>query len=127
MKSFLLIAFLVSSGMLISFNVDSSKRLKQVGDPPVTYETHIKQIISEKCSPCHIPSKGGNKESFETYRDVKSSLREIIERIERHPGQRGFMPLVRQERGFMPILETRLPDSLINLFRQWKTDSLLER
>ena len=127
MKSIFLIAFLLASGMLISFSVDSSKQIKPVGDPPVTYETHIKKIISEKCSPCHIPSKGGNKESFETYRDVKSSLREIIERIQRHPSDRGIMPPLSQERGFMPVLQGRLPDSVINLFKQWKTDSLLEK
>jgi hypothetical protein len=95
----------------------SGSRKAAVVIPKMNYETNISQIVSEKCSPCHFPDKGGNKPPLNSYALVSASLDNIISRIEMHPGDKGFMPFKRP----------RLSDSLINVFKQWKTDGLLEK
>ncbi|HQW84673.1 MAG TPA: hypothetical protein PK987_09440 [Ferruginibacter sp.] len=58
-----------------------------------SYAGEVFPLIQVKCSPCHLPSKGGNKTSFENYESTKKHAAEILRRIELEPGQRGFMPM----------------------------------
>jgi len=76
----------------------------------VTYDHDIQTLISQNCTPCHIPAKGGNKKPFDSYEAAKANIDSMIKRIELSPGQKGFMPF----RG------KKLSDSTINLFKQWR-------
>jgi hypothetical protein len=79
--------------------------------PAITYEHDIQTLISQNCTPCHIPAKGGNKTPFDTYEGAKANIDSMIARIQLNPGQKGFMPF----RG-----KQKLSDSTINLFKQWR-------
>jgi len=35
------------------------------------YTTDIVPLLQAKCTPCHLPSKGGNKANFENYEGAK--------------------------------------------------------
>ncbi len=78
------------------------------------YDTDVKSLIEAKCSPCHIPAKGGNKEALDTYESAKDHIDIMLTRIQLSPG----------EKGFMPFKHSKLSDSAINVFKQWKTDGL---
>jgi hypothetical protein len=82
----------------------------------LTYVDDIQPMIASKCTPCHIPDKGGKVEPLNTYASAKSHIDDIIRRIELHPG----------EKGYMPFKKPRLSDSAINVFKQWKTDGMPE-
>ena len=74
-------------------------------------------VISDKCAPCHIPSKGGNKKAYDNYANVKADIDEIIRRIELNPGEKGFMPFKRV---------TKLAADTIAVFKKFKDDGALE-
>lgn len=82
----------------------------------MTYVANIQSLMIANCSPCHFPPKG-NKKAYDTYASVMGDIDPIIERIQMHPGDRGFMPFRR----------ARLSDSTIMVFVQWKKDGLLEK
>ena len=105
--------------VLVLVNCSSSKKAaaKTVEVPKSTYQANLQTAIVGYCSPCHIPAKGGNKKPYDNYANVKADIDEIIRRIELNPGERGFMPFKKQ---------AKLSDSTIAVFKQWKTDGLLE-
>ncbi|MGZ5190880.1 MAG: hypothetical protein ACXWCZ_07640 [Flavisolibacter sp.] len=80
-----------------------------------TYDVHVAPIITNSCSPCHIPPKG-NKEALNSYAAAKEHADQMIERIQKNPG----------DKGFMPFKHPKLPDSTIQVFVKWKADGLLE-
>ena len=82
----------------------------------VTYDAHVASLVTTHCSPCHIPPKG-NKEPLHTYAAAKEHVDEMIARIQKSPG----------EKGFMPFKHPKLSDSTIQVFVQWKTDGLMEK
>jgi hypothetical protein len=69
------------------------------------------------CTPCHIPSKGGNKKPYDVYANVKTDIDEMIRRIELNP----------TDKGFMPFKKAKLHDSTIAVFKKWRADGLLEK
>ena len=85
--------------------------------PKATYATTLSPIITEKCSPCHIPSKGGNKKAYDNYANVKADIDDIIRRIELNPTDKGFMPFKKTE---------KLPAEQIEAFKKFKEDGSLE-
>ena len=87
----------------------------QVQYIPITYEAHVKPLIVTKCAPCHLDD--GKEVSYDNYKSAKENINDIIRRIKLNPEQHGFMP----EKG------PKLPDSLIHVFEQWNTDSLLQK
>lgn len=117
MKQLFVLAFL-GSAVLVLTNCDPSKKAAATPDLKITYDTHLQTVIEGNCSPCHLPAKGGNKKPYDNYASVKTDIDEIIRRIELNPGERGFMPLKKT---------AKLSDSTINLFKQWRTDGLLEK
>ena len=117
MKQFFMVAAISSTVLLLS-NCRHSKKAGTVAVPKMTYETNLQAVIADKCAPCHIPSKGGNKRAYDNFANVKSDIDEIIRRIELNPTDRGFMPFRKP---------AKLSDSTINLFKQWRTDGLLEK
>jgi len=117
MNKILLMCFLASS-VLVLTNCDPAKKAAATEIPKMNYETNIQSLVASSCSPCHIPSKGGNKKAYDNYANVKTDIDEIIRRIELNPGEKGFMPFKKT---------AKLSDSTINLFKQWRTDGLLEK
>jgi len=83
----------------------------------LTYETSIQPIIVGSCTPCHIPSKGGNKEAYDNYANVKKDIDDILRRIQLNP----------DEKGFMPMKHPKLNDSTIAIIKQWKESGLTEK
>ena len=57
----------------------------------VAYENDIAPIFETKCTPCHYPEKG-KKKHLNTYAAVKSTIDDIIERVEKKPDEKGYMP-----------------------------------
>ena len=95
---------------------NSSKKTVSAKPVAVTYETSIKPAIEANCAPCHITGKG-NKKSLDSYLGASTSADDIIARIQKNPG----------EKGYMPAMHPKLSDSAINVFVQWKNEGLLEK
>jgi mono/diheme cytochrome c family protein len=85
--------------------------------PKSTYESNVSAVVLASCSPCHVPSKGGNKRPYDNFANVKADIDEIIRRVEMEPGTRGFMPMKGQ----------KLSAETIAVFKKWKADGLLEK
>jgi hypothetical protein len=114
MKKLLLLVLTVSiAGVLTQCN--STKNAAGKTAKKLTYTADIQPIVSAKCSPCHFPDKGRAR-ALNTYDAVKTNIDDMIHRIELHPGDKGFMPM----RG------TRLSDSTINMFKEWKDGGLAQ-
>jgi hypothetical protein len=84
---------------------------------PTTYLTDMMPLIQAKCSPCHLPSKGGNKASFENYEGVKKYGVEMLARVQLNPG----------ERGFMPFKHEKLTPVEIVTIKKWIEQGMLEK
>jgi uncharacterized membrane protein len=84
---------------------------------PFTYVTDITPLIQSKCSPCHLPSKGGRKTSFENYEAVKKYSADILARVQRNP----------TERGFMPFKNEKLSAQETGLIKKWIEQGALEK
>lgn len=93
-----------------------TKKSTSKGPAKITYVANIEPIMVNSCSPCHIPPQG-NKKPYNTYTTVKADIDEILSRIQKNPG----------EKGFMPQRHPKLSDSTINLFVQWKNTNMLEK
>ena len=96
----------------------STKKAAVPAPPAVTtyYDTNIKSLVESKCSPCHIPAKGGKKGPLDTYEHMKDNIDNVLMRIQLNPG----------DKGFMPFKHPKLSDSAINVFKQWKAEGLLK-
>ncbi len=116
MKKYLILFFLVALTVVLS-NCGSSRKAAATV-PKLNYDTNLQATILSNCSPCHIPAKGGNKKPYDNYTNVKTDIDEIVRRIVMNPGVKGFMPFRKT---------TRLSDSTIAIFKQWRTDGLLEK
>jgi|SRR5215470_16680721 len=117
MKKILIMAGVVAGISMLSNCHSAKKSAGKTAAPAVpstvaavTYHSNMESVIAANCSPCHFPSKGGNKTPFDTYDAVKSHLDSMIARIQLNPTDKGFMPFKR----------TKLSDSTINLFKQWR-------
>ncbi|MXV17330.1 hypothetical protein [Hufsiella ginkgonis] len=113
MKKFYVL-LIIASTILFQFCA-TKKGGKSKKAAKITYTANMAGIITSNCAPCHIPPKG-NKEPLNTYAALKANIDESIIRINRNPG----------EKGFMPQRHPKLSDSLIHVFVQWKADGLLE-
>lgn len=95
----------------------SSSKKTAAAAPKATYAATVAPIIADKCSPCHIPSKGGNMKAYDNYANVKANIDEIIRRIELNPTDRGFMPFKKSQ---------KMPADTIAIFKKFKDDGALE-
>ena len=84
---------------------------------PTNYTFDILPLIQAKCTPCHLPSQGGNKANFETYESAKKYAAEMLDRVMIAPGQRGFMPKNHD----------KLADTEIALIKKWIDQGLQEK
>lgn len=93
----------------------SSKNAAKKQPGKLTYTANVQSLIAANCSPCHFPPKG-NKKPLDTYFSVTANIDSIINRIQKNPG----------DKGFMPFKHPKLSDSTINVLVQWKKDGLIE-
>jgi len=116
MKKLYVSSLVVMMAVFLSY-CHTAKKAAAPAPVVLTYETSILPIIVGSCSPCHIPAKGGNKEAYDNYANVKKDIDDIIRRIQLNP----------DERGFMPMKHPKLSDSTIALIKQWKEGGLAEK
>ncbi len=104
---------------LIAFTVFAActKKASPAKNKLTTYTTDIAPLMQAKCSPCHLPSKGGNKDNFENYENAKKHGAEMLERVIKNPG----------ERGFMPKMNPKLSEEEISVIRKWIDDGMQEK
>ena len=114
MKKFYVSSLIVMMAMFLSYCHTAKKAAAAA---PVTFETGIQPIIMSSCAPCHVPSKGGNKEALDNYANAKKDIDDIIRRVQLNP----------EERGFMPMRHPKLSDSTITVFKKWKDGGLTEK
>lgn len=93
----------------------SSKNAAKTNETKITYTANVQPLMVANCSPCHFPPKG-NKKAFDNYIAVKGDIDALLERVNKNPG----------DKGFMPFKHPKLSDSTINILVQWKKDGLLE-
>jgi hypothetical protein len=101
----------------ITLTYCSSSKKAIAAAPKTTYSTEVASVVTDKCSPCHIPSKGGNKKAYDNYANVKADIDEIIKRIELNPTDRGFMPFKKPH---------KMAADTIAVFKKFKEDGMLE-
>jgi len=93
---------------------------KTAAEPPkpkaTSYVADVQPLIMMKCVPCHVPSKGGFKTNFENYTAAQKYAAEMVSRIQRNPG----------EKGFMPFKNPKLTEAEINVFKKWVSDGAPE-
>ncbi|HMK05756.1 MAG TPA: hypothetical protein VK489_16255 [Ferruginibacter sp.] len=111
--------FAITVSLVLGFIACSKKTSpgKTAEVPKVTYAVEVQPLIQARCSPCHLPSKGGNKANFETYASAKNFGQDILVRVNLNPGQRGFMP----------FKHPKLTEQEIAVFKKWIDDGLLEK
>lgn len=112
MKKYFIMATVFAAIVLLS-NCHSAKKTASKTTPAVaavTYHTNMESVLAMNCSPCHFPSKGGNKTPFDSYDAAKKNIDSMIVRIQLNPTDKGFMPFRRP----------KLSDSTINLFKEWR-------
>ncbi len=114
MKKFYVSSLIVMMAMFLSYCHTAKKAAAAA---PVTYEASIQPIVMSSCAPCHVPSKGGNKEPLDVYANAKKDIDDIIRRVQLNP----------EERGFMPMRHPKLSDSTITVFKKWKESGLAEK
>ena len=61
-------------------------------EPATNYETKVAKLVTGHRSACHIPAKGVNKLALNTCSAVWDNIVAVIARIEKNPGEKGFMP-----------------------------------
>jgi len=116
MKKIIILASLIMSVFLFS-RCHSSKKIAKGSEVKFTYENNLQTLIAGNCSPCHFPSKGGNKKALDNYDSVKTNIDDMIRRIELNP----------TDRGFMPFKHPKLSDSTIAVFKKWRDDGKLDK
>jgi uncharacterized membrane protein len=114
MKKLMLLAIVAAAVVVFTQcrsakNTASSKKM-------TSYAADIQPLVADKCSPCHIPDKGGRVAALNTYEKVKTNIDDILRRIQLNPG----------DKGFMPFKHPKLSDSTINVFKQWKEGGMAE-
>lgn len=112
MKRILLLISMITSAVVL-VNCSSSKKSASASTSKVaavTYNGNVKALIETKCTPCHIPAKGGFKKALDSYASVSANIDEIIRRIQMNP----------VERGFMPFKHEKLSETEIQVFKDFK-------
>lgn len=107
---------ILAVSITLFFQYCSSSKKAAKSAPAVTFENSVSGIIETSCGPCHVAGKG-NKAPLNNFTAASKSIDEIIARVQKNPG----------ERGFMPLMHDKLPDSTINKLIAWKNAGLKEK
>lgn len=81
------------------------------------FTVSVQPLLQAKCSPCHIPSKGGRKADFDSYASAVKYGAEMITRIEKNT----------TDRGFMPFKNAKLSTDEIAVIKKWVSDGMVEK
>ena len=73
-------------------------------------------MIQVKCPTFHLPTKNGNKANFENFDNIVRNTNSILIRIQKNPG----------ERGFMPLRNLKLTNDELAVFIKWVNDGSLK-
>lgn len=111
-----LIVILLSTIYLISCE---SRTYEEISDQTplnatIKYATDVKPIMDANCIICHAPGGSGSFQILTNYNEVKMSIDEIINRIEKPIGDPLKMPQ-----------GSSLPPPQIEIIKKWKADGLL--
>lgn len=115
--SLLVLLFFVFFGCENSSESDLIEQLPLTEN--ITYTEHIKPIIDANCVACHSnPAVGGASVPMTNFEEVRLVFEntDALDRMNRQPG----------ESGFMPLYDTRLPQTSIDLVEQWMNEGYLE-
>lgn len=122
MKKIFILGVVISGSVILFSNCHSTKKstteipTTTTTTPAVSYSSGLKSIVATNCSPCHIPEKGGNKKALDSYDGLKANIDDAIRRIELNP----------TDMGFMPFKHSKLSDSTIAVFKQWRDAGMPE-
>ena len=120
MKKLYVSSLIVMMAFFLSYCHSAKKAITAAPAPAmaaVTFTSTIQPLLVSSCAPCHVPSKGGNKEALDSYANVKKDIDGILHRIQLNPG----------ERGFMPAMHPKLSDSDIATIQKWKDGGMTEK
>jgi hypothetical protein len=109
-------AIILCSTALFFQYCSSSKKAAAAMPAAVTFQANVMPVIQSSCAPCHIEGKG-NKKPLDNFASASSVADDMIVRIQKNPGERGFMPMKHE----------KLSDSAILVFVNWKKDGLKEK
>jgi uncharacterized membrane protein len=115
MKKLTLTAGAIATLTLFQYCSSTKKAAAAPAVAKTSFAKDVHPIIQASCSPCHIQGQG-KVTPLNSYASAKGEIDEIIERISKNPGDKGFMPLK----------HPKLPDSTIAVFAKWKADGLAE-
>lgn len=87
------------------------------GKTATTFVSDLTPLMQAKCSPCHIPTKGGKKADFENYASAKKYGPDMLTRVMLNPG----------DRGFMPFKHDKLPAEEIAIIKNWVDQGMQEK
>lgn len=118
MKKFKITALILPLAVVLS-NCSSAKKGKSdyVEAKKISYTVDIKPIITNSCTPCHMPPQG-KKEPFENYTQVKEHIAAIIARVKLPQEDRKFMPPVNKK--------PALTDEQVAILVQWQQQNMPE-
>lgn len=108
MKNILIVAFIFSAFVFAA----CANKLSSTKEPVkkiTSYSADVMPLIQARCSPCHVPTKGGNKVSFENYASASKFAAEMLERIQ----------MDKTSKGFMPFKGEKLTAEEITVFKKW--------
>jgi len=115
-KKIQLIALIIPLSVLM-VNCSSARKGKSeyVEAKKISYTSDIKPIITNSCTPCHMPPQG-RKEPFENYEQVKAHIATIIARVKLPQDDRKFMPPVNKK--------PALTNDQVALLVQWQQQNM---
>ncbi len=108
MKAFNVLLFFIFASLLLA----CARKIS--GEPKVTvfYSKQIKPMLEIKCTPCHMPLKGGRKVDLSNYTEVIRFHDDIMRRIQ----------LDRKNKDYMPFKRDPLTPEEIALLKKWKEE-----
>jgi len=65
---------------------------KPKADATALYNSDIKSIMENKCTPCHFPDKGGFKAPLNDFASTSKYIDDILTRVQLKPTEPGYMP-----------------------------------
>src|SRR3954465_13119181 len=79
--SFSLLLFVACSKKVTSTTSTASSG-NDAAKAEAMYNSDVKALLENKCTPCHFPDKGGNKASLDSYASASKHIDEILERVQ---------------------------------------------